>query len=241
MMKLLNAYIKAIGGYIPPSVLTNQDLENTLNTTSKWIVERTGIETRHIATDPDVATSDLATLAIQNLLENYSIDPADIDCLLLATASPDYGLTPTSSIICENANLTNAWATDLNGACCGFLHALTLANGLIKGGMYKNIIVVGADKMSSLINSEDRNTAVLFGDGAGCVLLSATEDQSYGILDVLHETEGKGTEHLLVPNGGSKNKMTKEGTVVNRPRSVLLLSPLVGQLGKNICYPFYHD
>lgn len=208
-MHQIKAYIKAIGGYVPETILSNTDLENTINTTADWIVERTGIEERRIETNPDIATSDLASFAIRDLLLTYKIDPASIDCLLLATSTPDYGLAPASSLVCKKSNLLNAWGIDLNGACSGFLQALTLGESLITSQRYQNVLVVGADKMSSIVNYNNRNTSILFGDGAGAFLLSATTLDK-GIVDFLNTTDGTGTEHLLIPAGGSKNKITKE-------------------------------
>ena len=208
-MHQIKAYIKAIGGYVPETILSNTDLENTVNTTADWIVERTGIEERRIETNPDIATSDLASFAIRDLLLTYKIDPASIDCLLLATSTPDYGLAPASSLVCKKSDLLNAWGIDLNGACSGFLQALTLGESLITSQRYQNVLVVGADKMSSIVNYNNRNTSILFGDGAGAVLLSATTLDK-GIIDFSNTTDGTGTEHLLIPAGGSRNKITKE-------------------------------
>lgn len=199
----MNAVITAIGGFVPSSILTNKKISETVDTSEEWIEKRTGIKERRIA-DSNTATSDLASAAIKNLLENYNVDPLDIEALLIATATPDHILAPTASIVCEKSGLTNAFGLDMNAACSGFLYALEMGANMIESGRYKKIIVVGADKMSSIVDYEDRNTCILFGDGAGAVLLEKTESD-YGLMKSILKTDGAGTSSLLVPSGGSRN------------------------------------
>lgn len=202
-MSKLYAAITAIGGYVPETVLDNAALEKMVDTTDEWILSRTGIKERRIA-GPQMATSDMATLAIKDLLENADIDAADIDCVLLATSTPDYVLAPTAALVCHKAGLINAFGMDLNAACSGFLYALSTGGMFIETGRYKKVLVIGADKMSSIVNYEDRNTCVLFGDGAGVVLLEATQNSAAGIQDNLFLTDGLGATVLSVPAGGSE-------------------------------------
>jgi len=202
----MNAVITAIGGFVPPSILTNKQISETVDTSDEWIVKRTGIKERRIAAD-DVATSDLASAAIDDLIRNFKVDPLEIQALVLATATPDHILAPTASKVCENTGLKNAFGVDLNAACSGFLYALETATSMIESGRYERIIVVGADKMSSIVDYEDRNTCILFGDGAGAVLLEKTES-SYGLMKSILHTDGSGIESLVVPAGGSKTPAT---------------------------------
>jgi 3-oxoacyl-[acyl-carrier-protein] synthase-3 len=210
----MNATITAIGGFVPSSILSNEMISKTVDTTVEWIEKRTGIKERRLATSKDQATSDLACAAIENLLQNYDVDPKEIDGLLVATATPDHLLTPTASKVCEISGLTNAFGLDLNAACSGFLYALEVGTAMIESGRYEKIIVVGADKMSSIVDYEDRNTCILFGDGAGAVLLEKT-DLEYGMMKSILRTDGSGTSALLVPGGGSKLPATM-GSIVNR-------------------------
>lgn len=207
MRKRYNAAITALGGYVPETILTNHDLEKMVDTNSDWIISRTGIHERRILNDDSLATSDLATMAVKRLLEDSKIDPNEIECIIVATATPDYIMVSTASIVCEKAGLKNAWGVDSNAACSGFLYALTLGASLIESNRYKNVIVVGADANSSIVNYEDRNTCILFGDGAGAVLLEQTEEE-IGLVDNVFKTDGVGKEHLIVTAGGSLNPST---------------------------------
>lgn len=210
----MNATITAIGGFVPNSILSNEIISGMVDTTAEWIEKRTGIKERRLANSENQGTSDLACAAIENLLQNYNVDRKEIDCLLLATATPDHLLTPTASKVCEISGLTNAFGLDLNAACSGFLYALEMATAIIESGRYKKIIVVGADKMSSIVDYEDRNTCILFGDGAGAVLLEKTESE-YGVMKSILRTDGSGTSALFVPAGGSKLAATDE-TILQR-------------------------
>jgi 3-oxoacyl-[acyl-carrier-protein] synthase-3 len=209
-----NAAITALGGYVPETILTNKALEEMVDTNSDWIVSRTGIEERRIANDDRVATSDLATMAVNDLLTSANMKPEEVECIIISTSTPDYIMVSTASVVCEKAGLVNAWGVDSNAACSGFLYALTLGAGLVESGRYKNVIVVGADKNSSIINYEDRNTCILFGDGAGAVLLEQTTEE-VGIIDNVFKTDGTGREHLIVLAGGSQTPSTID-TVNNK-------------------------
>jgi 3-oxoacyl-[acyl-carrier-protein] synthase-3 len=208
-MNTTYAVITAIGGYVPDTVLDNAALEKMIDTTDEWIVARTGIKERRIASDPNMATSDMTALAIKNLIEKSGIDPTEIDCLLLATSTPDKVLAPTAVVACEKAGLTNAFGFDLNAACSGFLYALSTGAAFIESGRYKKVLVAGTDKMSSIVNYQDRNTCILFGDGSGVVLLEAN-NEGLGIKDNIFRTDGKGAQFLSVPAGGSSLGSTEE-------------------------------
>ncbi|RZM29812.1 MAG: ketoacyl-ACP synthase III [Pedobacter sp.] len=209
-----NAAITALGGYLPDTVLTNKALEEMVDTNSEWIESRTGIKERRIVNDDNFATSDLATMAVKNLLANAQMDPLDVECIIISTATPDYIMVSTASVVCEKAGLLNAWGVDSNAACSGFLYALTLGSSLLESGRYKNVIVVGADKNSSIVNYTDRNTCILFGDGAGAVLLEQTTADE-GIIDNVFKTDGTGREHLIVLAGGSQTPSSVD-TVNNK-------------------------
>ncbi|WP_158798048.1 beta-ketoacyl-ACP synthase III [Pedobacter sp. L105] len=209
MRKRYNAAITALGGYVPDTILTNHDLEKMVDTNSDWIISRTGIHERRILNDDSLATSDLATMAVKRLLEDSHINPDEIECVIVATATPDYIMVSTASIVCEKAGLKNAWGVDSNAACSGFLYALTLGASLIESNRYKNVIVIGADANSTIVNYEDRNTCILFGDGAGAVLLEQTEEE-VGLVDNVFKTDGVGKEHLIVTAGGSLNPSSCE-------------------------------
>ena len=199
---MMNAVITALGGFVPPDILDNKKIAEKVDTTQQWIEKRTGILKRRIA-DCSTATSDLACAAIADMMENYDVDPDEIEALILATATPDHLLAPTAAQVCEKSVLTNAFGVDVNAACSGFLYALELGANMIESGRYKKIIVAGADKMSSIVDYEDRSTCILFGDGAGAVLLERT-DSDFGLMKSILHTDGSGTSSLLVPAGGSR-------------------------------------
>lgn len=202
----INAAITAVGGYVPQRILDNATLEKMVDTSDEWIVSRTGIKERRIL-EEGKATSDMAALAIKDLLENSGVKPEEIEVLILATSTPDTVLAPAAPLACHKAGLINAWGFDLNAACSGFLYALSVAASLIESGRHKKVLLVGADKMSAIVNYEDRNTCVLFGDGAGAVLLEPSQNDS-GIMDTVYRSDGSGVQFLSVPAGGSA-----EGTV----------------------------
>lgn len=208
-----NAKITALGGYVPEYVLTNHALEEMVDTNSEWIVSRTGIKERRIAKG-EIATSDLAVKAVNTLLADSNIPKEEIECVIVATSTPDYIMVSTASVVCEKAGLVNAWGMDTNAACSGFLYALTMGAALVESGRYKNVIVIGADKNSSIINYEDRNTCILFGDGAGAVLLEQTTANE-GLIDNVFKVDGSGKEQLIVQAGGSVNPSSID-TVSNK-------------------------
>lgn len=194
------AQITALGGYLPLNKRTNADLERLSDTSDEWIMKRTGIKERRILED-NRATSDMAVEAIKEMCASYNRDYSTIDALLVATSSPDMPMPSTANIICGKLNLDQVWAFDVNAACSGFLYALDMGAALIETGRYKNVVVVGADKISSFVDVKDRSTNILFGDGAGAVWLEpATEE---GIIDALLLSEGTGTDYLNIKGGGS--------------------------------------
>lgn len=207
-MNRTNAVITAIGGYVPNKVLDNAALERLVETTDEWITSRTGIKERRIAED-DEATSDMTAMAIKDLLDKFDVKPEEIDCLVLATATPDHGLAPAAALVCEKAGLVNAFGFDFNAACSGFLYALSTGSAFVEAGRYKKVLVAGTDKMSSIVNYEDRNTCVLFGDGSGVVLLEPSQNGD-GMQDNIFKVDGKGIQFLSVPSGGSASVASVE-------------------------------
>jgi len=213
-MELRRAAITGIAGYTPDTVLTNADLEKMVDTNDEWIVSRTGIKQRHILKEPGKATSDMGMEAVKVLLEKTNTDPADIDLLLCATVTADMIFPDTANTILDKVGAKNAFGFDINAACSGFLYSLTTASKFIETGTYKKVIVVGADMMSSIVDYEDRATCIIFGDGAGAVLLEADEEGN-GIQDSLLKADGSGRQYLHMKAGGSLNPATLE-TVKNR-------------------------
>jgi len=201
----MRAKITALGCYTPPKLLTNADLEKMVETSDAWIRERTGISERHIV-EKGVAASDLALEACKQVLEQRSLKPTDIETIIFATVTPDTFFPATACILQHKLGAAGAWGFDLSAACCGFLFALATGSQLITSGRQKKVLVVGADIMSSIINYEDRATCVIFGDGAGAVLLEPAEpgEEAVGVLDYLHEIDGSGGCYLQMPAGGSR-------------------------------------
>lgn len=208
-MSKITAAITAVGGYAPETKLTNTDLEKMVDTNDEWIKTRTGISERRILKEPGKATSDMAVPAIQEILTKKNLAPTDIDCIICATVTPDMVFPATANIISDKIGATNAWGFDLSAACSGFLYALTTGASLIESGRYKNVIVVGADKMSAIVDYTDRNTCILFGDGAGAVLLQPNND-GFGVLDSILRSDGSGREYLHMKAGGSLKPATVE-------------------------------
>jgi 3-oxoacyl-[acyl-carrier-protein] synthase-3 len=211
----ITAEITAVGGYVPEDRLTNKMLEEMVETSDEWITERTGIKERRILRDPALATSDMAVFAVKKLLEDSGLLTDEIDCLILATSTPDQLLAPAASLVCEKAGLNNAWGFDLNAACSGFLYALSMGASLIESERYKKVIVIGADQMSAIVNYTDRNTCILFGDGAGAVLLEPSTTGA-GVIDYVFKTDGKGVAHLSVPAGGSLEPASADTLAASR-------------------------
>ena len=196
------AAITCVAGYLPEDKLTNQDLEKMVDTSDEWIRTRTGIEERRILKDPNKATSDMGAEAVKSLCEKSGLDPMDIDLIICATVTPDMLFPSTANLIGHKAGAKKAWGFDLSAACSGFLFALTTGAQFVENGTAKNVVVVGTDKMSSIIDYTDRTTCVLFGDGAGAVLLQKDEGDC-GIMDSLLHSDGAGGDFLCMPAGGS--------------------------------------
>ena len=208
-MSKTTAAITAVGGYLPPDILSNSDLEKMVDTSDEWIRTRTGIEERRILRDPAKATSDMAVEAVNLLLNKRGISAGEIDLLICATVTPDMVFPATANIICDKIGAKNAWSYDIEAACSGFLFALATGAQFVESGRYKKVVVVGADKMSSIIDYSDRNTCIIFGDGAGAVLLEPNNSGD-GILDFMHHVDGAGREFLHMKAGGSLNPATQE-------------------------------
>ncbi|AZQ61995.1 ketoacyl-ACP synthase III [Flammeovirga pectinis] len=205
----IKAAIKGVGGYVPDYILTNKELETMVDTTDQWILERTGISERHILKGEGLGSSYMGIRAVQQLLEKTNTDPLDIDLIICATVTPDMFFPATSNIIAKGVGADNSFSFDLGAACSGFLFALSTGTQFIETGKYKKVIVVGADKMSSIVDYTDRTTCVLFGDGAGAVLLEPTEAEE-GIRDFVLKSDGIGEDYLYMKGGGSRMPSTHE-------------------------------
>lgn len=208
-MQKITAAITAVGGYVPDYRLTNFELEKMVDTNDEWIRTRTGIEERRILKGEGLGTSDLGAPAVKQLCEKRGIDPKEIDCLICATVTPDMVFPATANIICDKVGAANAFSFDIGAACSGFLYALTTGASFIESGRYKKVVVVGADKMSSIIDYSDRATCIIFGDGAGAVLLEANEE-GYGLQDSILKSDGSGKAYLHMKAGGSAKPATVE-------------------------------
>lgn len=202
-MGKINAVITGVGGYVPDYILNNEELSRMVDTNDEWITTRVGIKERRILTEEGLGTSYLARKAAKQLIQKTGVDPDTIDALIVTTTTPDYKFPSTASIVLGKLGLKNAFAFDFSAACCGFLYSLDVAASLIQSGRYKKIIVIGADKMSSLVDYTDRATCVLFGDGAGAVLVEATEEENVGVQNSFLRTDGKGLPFLHMKAGGS--------------------------------------
>lgn len=214
MSSKITAAITAIGGYVPEDRLTNFDLEKMVDTNDEWIRTRTGVSERRILKGAGKGTSDMVVPAVQELCRKRGIDPLEIDAMVVATVTPDMLFPSTANLACHKLGAKNAWGFDLLAACSGFLYALTTGTTLIESGRYKKVVVIGADKMSSIVDYNDRATCILFGDGAGAVLLEPNTE-GYGIQDSLLRSDGAGAQHLHMKAGGSLRPATAE-TVANR-------------------------
>ena len=202
-MGKINAVITGVGGYVPDYILNNEELSRMVDTTDEWITTRVGIKERRILTEEGLGTSYLARKAAKQLIQKTGVDPDTIDALIVTTTTPDYKFPSTASILLGKLGLKNAFAFDFSAACCGFLYTLDVAASMIQSGRYKKIIVIGADKMSSLVDYTDRATCVLFGDGAGAVLVEATEEENVGVQNSYLRTDGQGLPFLHMKAGGS--------------------------------------
>lgn len=204
-----NAMITSVGHYVPDKVIDNKFFEEYLDTSDEWIRTRTGIQERR-KLDKDKPTSYMAVRAIDNLLKNRGIGIEEIDLIIVATVTPDMMYPSTACVIQKEMGASNAWGFDILAACSGFIFSLTTAVQFIQSGSHKKVIVVGADKMTSITNMEDRNTCLLFGDAAGAILLEPTEDKEFGILDSIMKIDGEGGKYLYQLGGGSLNPATHE-------------------------------
>ena len=202
-MSKINAIITGVGGYVPDYVLNNDELSRMVETNDEWIMSRVGIKERRILNEEGLGTSYMARKAAKQLLQKTGTDPDSIDAIIVATSTADYKFPSTASIVLGKIGLKNAFAMDFSAACCGFLYTLDVAAGMIQSGRYKKIIVIGADKMSSIVDYQDRQTCPLFGDGAAAVLLEATEEENIGVMDNYFRTDGKGLPFLHLKAGGS--------------------------------------
>ena len=201
--------ISGVGHYMPEKVLTNHDLEKLVDTNDEWIVSRTGISERRIVADGEF-TSHMSVNAINELLETTDTDVSEIDVIIVATVTPDRLFPSTACLVQEKIGARNCWGFDLSAACSGFVFGLNTASRFVESGAYKKIIVVGVDTMSSIMNYKDRNTCILFGDGAGAVLVEPSEEEGFGIIDSLSSIDGSGAEHLYMPAGGSEKPASHE-------------------------------
>jgi 3-oxoacyl-[acyl-carrier-protein] synthase-3 len=208
-LKPVRAKISALGTFVPPRVLDNFELEKMVDTTNEWILERTGIRERHLV-DKGVAASDLAVGAARNMAERHGVDLNQVEAVIVATVTPDMMYPSTACLVQHKLNLPNAWGFDLSAGCSGFVFALTTGSKLIESGAHKKVLVIGADVNSSMIDYKDRATCIIFGDGAGAVLLEPAEDGEPGIIDYVHQVEGFGGQFLNMPGGGSLNPASKE-------------------------------
>jgi 3-oxoacyl-[acyl-carrier-protein] synthase-3 len=208
-MTKITAAITAVGGYVPETKLTNFDLEKMVDTNDEWIRSRTGISERRILKEPGKGSSDMAVPAIEEILRKKNLDPKEIDCIICATVTPDMVFPATANIIADKIGATNAWGYDLSAACSGFLFALSSGAMYIESGRFKKVIVVGVDKMSAIVDYTDRATCIIFGDGAGAVLLEASED-GLGIQDSILKSDGSGRHYLHMKAGGSVKPATAE-------------------------------
>lgn len=214
MSTKITAAITAVAGFVPEDRLTNFDLEKMVDTNDEWIRTRTGISERRILKGEGLATSDMIVPAVLDLCKKRGISPTEIDCMIVGTVTPDMVFPSTANVVCDKIGAINAFGFDVSAACSGFLFSLTTGASFIESGRYKKVVVVGADKMSAIIDYTDRNTCVIFGDGAACVLLEPNEE-GFGVQDSILKSDGAGRNYLNMKAGGSLRPATME-TVANR-------------------------
>jgi 3-oxoacyl-[acyl-carrier-protein] synthase III len=203
LTKKIRAKITALGSFVPPRVLSNSDLERLVSTSNDWILERTGIRERHLV-DPGVAASDLAACAARNLAERHNVDLSTVEVIIVGTVTPDMMYPATACLVQRKLDIPQAWGFDLSAGCSGFVYSLTAGVKLVESGAHKKVLVIGADVNSSMIDYTDRTTCILFGDGAGAVLLEPCENgEDCGFIDFVHQVEGYGGDYLYMPGGGS--------------------------------------
>jgi 3-oxoacyl-[acyl-carrier-protein] synthase III len=209
MSHRIAAKISGVAGFVPPRAMTNDDLAKIVETTDEWIRTRTGIRERHVV-DKGMATSHMATEAAKLVLEQTKTDAADVDLIVLASVTPDMFFPASACLVQDRIGAKKAWGFDLSAACSGFAYALTVGAQFVGAGTYKKVLAIGSDTMTSILNYEDRATCVLFGDGAGAVLIEPATGQNEGILDFEHDVDGSGGQYLFMPGGGSLNPSTAE-------------------------------
>ena len=209
MPNVCRAKISALGTYVPPRVLTNKDLETMVETTDQWILERTGIRERHIV-DKGVAASDLAVGAVKNLLESHPFDLQEVDLIVVGTVTPDMMYPSTACLVQHKLGIKRTWGFDVSAGCSGFVYALNTGTKFIESGQYKKVLVIGSDVNSSMTDFTDRAVCIIFGDGAGAVLLEPAEEGEEGIIDHVAQVEGMGGQYLYMPGGGSLNPASHE-------------------------------
>jgi len=204
------AAFRSVGSYVPKNVLTNEDLEKIVDTSDEWITKRTGIKTRYIA-DKDESTSDLGVKAAKIAIQRAGLKADDIDMIICATISPDYFCMPsTACMIAKKLKISNIPSFDINAACSGFIYALAMAKSFIESNMAKNILIIGAEKLSAIVDYSDRTTCVLFGDGAGAAIISATENKKEAIIDINISSDGKYYDYLITPGCGTNKPCSEE-------------------------------
>ena len=209
MPNVCRAKISALGTYVPPRVLTNKDLETMVETTDQWILERTGIRERHLV-DKGVAASDLAVGSVQNLLESHPFDLQEVDLIVVGTVTPDMMYPSTACLVQHKLGIKRTWGFDVSAGCSGFVYALNTGAKFIESGQYKKVLVIGSDVNSSMTDFTDRAVCIIFGDGAGAVLLEPAEEGEQGIIDHVAQIEGMGGQYLYMPGGGSLNPASHE-------------------------------
>ena len=203
------AKISALGTYVPPRVLTNKELETMVETTDQWILERTGIRERHLV-DKGVAASDLAVEAVRNLLKSHPFDLQEVDLIVVGTVTPDMMYPSTACLVQHKLGIARTWGFDVSAGCSGFVYALNIGTKFVESGQYKKVLVIGSDVNSSMTDFTDRAVCIIFGDGAGAVLLEPAEEGEEGIIDHVAQVEGMGGQYLYMPGGGSLHPSTHE-------------------------------
>ena len=221
----MRAAITGVHGYLPDYILTNEELEKMVDTNDEWITSRTGIKERRVLKDPNLGTSFMAAEAVKGLLAKTNTEPKDIDLVICATVTPDYLFPSTANLVCTQVGIPAIGSFDILAACSGFLYALSVGSQFIESGRYKKVIVIGGDKMSSIVDYTDRTTCVLFGDGAGAVLLEPSKDDT-GIQDFILKSDGTGENHLIMKGGGSRFPASHE-TIDNRWHHITQEGPSV--------------
>src|SRR5688572_3499750 len=214
-MNKIRAAITGVGGYVPDYILTNQELSTMVDTNDEWITSRTGIKERRILKGEGLGTSHMATAAVKELLAKTKTDPKEIDLIICATITPDHPFPATANLVADQVGATNSFSYDISAACSGFLYALITGAKYIESGTHKKVIIIGGDKMSSIINYKDRTTCIIFGDGCGAVLLEPTTE-NVGIMDSILRSDGSGVQYLFMPGGGSRMPATQATVEANK-------------------------